>query len=378
MEDIIKRKFSVSLIITFLFFFGIITGKTLAVSEFTNVSITPEGIISWNAVDEANLYWIGIDHGYVPSEDIESNIASRIGSTAVVKEVNITANKDGVKIAEWKGLVKYDGTIYTIPQFWTVKFIGNNNSLHKEKIVLDGAKVEQPEDPCETSCTFMGWYKDSNLKNKFDFNTKITKDTILYARWNNIYYEQFTDVSSESWYHNAVKYVYENNIIKGYNVYTFGPKDKITRGMVVTIIYRMEGEPKIDSNTPTFLDVQDSSKYYYKAIRWAAANKIVNGYNDGRFGPTDYIQRQDLAVILNSYAKYCGKDVSKTSDLKGFKDAKAVSSYAVNQMKWAVGTGVITGNDNKKTGERTLDPRGSTTRAEAAAMMEKYCKKIGR
>jgi len=187
----------------------------------------------------------------------------------------------------------------------------------------------------------------------------------------------FKDVKKESWYYNAVKYVYKNDIIKGYNDTTFAPNDNLTRGMMVTILYRMEGEPKI-SGTPTFPDVQDSKKYYYKAVKWATDNKIVNGYENGNFGPNDNIQRQQLAVILNKYAKYKGKDVSKTDDLKGFTDSNKISSYAVSQMKWAVGAGVISGNDNKQTGERTLNPKGEATRAEVAAMMEKYCKNVGR
>jgi len=187
----------------------------------------------------------------------------------------------------------------------------------------------------------------------------------------------FKDVKKGSWYYNAVKYVFENNIIKGYNDITFAPNDKLTRGMMVTILYRMEGEPKTIGK-PTFPDVQDSSKYYYKAVKWATDNKIVNGYSNGKFGPNDNLQRQQLAVILNKYAQYKGKDVSKTNDLKEFADTKQISSYAVKQMKWAVGAGVISGNDNKQTGEKTLNPKGEATRAEVSAMMEKYCKNIDR
>jgi len=186
----------------------------------------------------------------------------------------------------------------------------------------------------------------------------------------------FKDVSETAWYHNAVKYVYENNIIKGYNDTTFAPNDKVTRGMLVTILYRMEGEPKV-SGKPKFPDVQDSSKYYYKAVKWATDKQIVSGYSNGKFGPTDNIQRQQLAVILNKYAQYKGKDVSKTNNLKEYTDNSKISSYAINQMKWAVGAGVISGNENKQTGEKTLNPKGEATRAEVAAMMEKYCKNIG-
>jgi len=182
----------------------------------------------------------------------------------------------------------------------------------------------------------------------------------------------FTDVYKGKWYCNAIEYVYKNNIMKGYSDTIFAPNDKVTRGMLVTILYRMEGEPSV-SGKNKFPDVQDSTKYYYKAVKWASDNKLVNGYDNGNFGPTDDIQRQQLAVILNKYAKYKGKATTQTNDLKSYKDTDKISSYAVNQMKWAVGAKVITGNS-----DGTLNPKGEATRAEVAAMMEKYCKNVGR
>lgn len=182
----------------------------------------------------------------------------------------------------------------------------------------------------------------------------------------------FKDVDSNDWYYNAVEYVYKNNIITGYNKTTFAPNDKLTRGMLVTIIYRMEGSKAV-SGTPKFPDVKDSSQYYFKAVKWATDNNIISGYDNGKFGPNDNITREQLAVILNRYAKFKGKDVSAYNNLSSFKDRSDVSDYATKQMKWAVGAGVITGNSNG-----TLKPQGEATRAEAAAMLEKYCKKVGR
>jgi len=206
----------------------------------------------------------------------------------------------------------------------------------------------------------------ANTPWKAQSSTKIISPSIL----------NFKDINTNSWYFSAVNFAFLNNILKGYNDTTFAPNDKLTRGMLVTILYRMEGEPAI-SGKPKFPDVQDSKKYYYKAVKWATDNEIVNGYNNGNFGPTDNIQRQQLAVILNKYAKYKGKDVSKSDDLKSFTDSSQISSYAIKQVKWAVGAGVITGNQDKKTGERTLNPKGDATRAEVAAMMQKYCKNVG-
>ncbi len=159
--------------------------------------------------------------------------------------------------------------------------------------------------------------------------------------------------------------------MSGLNGSTFGPTNKLTRGMMVTILYKMEGSPKVTAAS-NFTDVKDSSKYYYKPAIWAAEKKIVSGYNDGRFGPSDNITREQLAIILYKYAKYKKKDVSKTTELTAFSDSNKVASYALKQVKWAVASGVITGSNGK------LNPKGNATRAEVAAMMEKYCKKVGK
>ena len=113
----------------------------------------------------------------------------------------------------------------------------------------------------------------------------------------------FEDVYIDDWYSSAVEYSYKNGIIKGYNDTTFAPNDKLTRGMLVTILYRMEGERAIQGE-PKFPDVKDSKQYYFKAVKWATDNNIVSGYDTGYFGPNDNITREQLAVILNKYAKY--------------------------------------------------------------------------
>ena len=182
----------------------------------------------------------------------------------------------------------------------------------------------------------------------------------------------FKDVKKGDWFYNAVEYVYTNNIIKGYDTTTFAPNDQLTRGMMVTILHRMEGSPAVSGNTK-FSDVQNSKYYYYNAVKWASDKGIVTGYDNGKFGPDDNITREQLAVILCKYAKYKGKNITQTNDLRAFSDRSKVSKYALAQMKWAVGSGVITGNKDK-----TLKPQGNATRAEVSAMLEKYCRKIGR
>ena len=181
----------------------------------------------------------------------------------------------------------------------------------------------------------------------------------------------FTDVNENYWFYTAVKYNYENKMILGLNDTTFAPNKTLTRAMLVTILHRMEGMP-YQAGVSKFPDVQDTTAYYYVAVKWATANNIVSGYDNGNFGPNDPITREQLAVILNQYCKYKGKYKAVTADLNQFKDANKISSFAKWGMNWAVGSGVITGNAETK----TLNPQGTATRAETASMLYKYCLNI--
>ena len=180
----------------------------------------------------------------------------------------------------------------------------------------------------------------------------------------------FYDVDADSWYYSAVKYNYDKGMIKGLNDIIFAPEQKLTRAMLVTILYRMEKYPKVTA-TSKFMDVKDKNEWYYKAVVWATEKGIVHGYENGNFGANDNITREQLAVILNHYAKYKGKNYTKTTDISNFKDSSKVSSWALSQVKWAVASKVITGNENG-----TLNPTGTATRAEAASMLYKYCMKV--
>ena len=182
----------------------------------------------------------------------------------------------------------------------------------------------------------------------------------------------FKDVSEDVWYYNSVKYCYENGIIMGTTDTTFSPNTNVTRGNLVTILWRMEGSPKVSGNI-SFPDVK-TSDYYYEAVKWAEKTGVVHGYDTGKFGPNNYISREQLATILNNYAKYKKKDTSKKADLSTFTDNKKISSYAKEGVAWAVGNKVMSG---KNEGTR-VDPQGKATRAEAAAMIQNYCYNVGR
>ena len=173
----------------------------------------------------------------------------------------------------------------------------------------------------------------------------------------------FNDVAYTSWYYDAVKFVYDKGIMDGVSYYKFAPDATITRGMVVTMLWRMAGEPY--EAAAGFTDVA-SGRYYSTAVAWAAKNGIVEGMTSTTFAPNQAITREQLASILYRYAKWLGFS-GAGSDISGYTDAGKVSSYAYDAMCWAVRTGVVTGSS-----ARVLDPQGTASRAAAAQMFMNF------
>lgn len=157
--------------------------------------------------------------------------------------------------------------------------------------------------------------------------------------------------------------------MKGESDTEFGPYLAITRGMIVTILYRLEGEPVVPVSC-SFEDVADGA-YYEDTVAWAEANDVVEGYGDGSFGPNDIITREQMATILYRYAAYRDYEVSGTSDLSKFVDAEKISGYAMDAMSWSNAHGLINGR-----GYGVLDPQGSTLRCEVAAMLHRFCNAV--
>jgi uncharacterized protein (DUF2147 family) len=175
-------------------------------------------------------------------------------------------------------------------------------------------------------------------------------------------------VNEGNWKYEAVKYVYENGYMTGTGDTTFDPDKPLTRGMVVTVLYRMAGSPDI-TYTGTYSDVK-AGKYYAKAVAWAAKNGIATGYSDGTFGAEKNISRQELAKMICQFAKLQGYETTETTDISGYVDYSKVSGYASKYMQWAVATNLISGK--KKSGTYYLDPKGEATRAECAAILQRY------
>lgn len=179
----------------------------------------------------------------------------------------------------------------------------------------------------------------------------------------------FSDVSEYAWYVTAVKYVYNNGLMKGVSNTRFDPTGRITRGMLVTILYRMENEPKVWNVCP-FTDVK-ATDYYLDPIRWASSERIINGYGNGRFGPDDTLTREQLAIILYNYSVYRGVNVNKAASLDGFVDSQKTSGAGYRALQWACAEKLIQG-----TGSTTLSPTERALRAQVAVILMRYCTNI--
>ena len=220
--------------------------------------------------------------------------------------------------------------------------------------------------------TFIGWYTERSLINKVS-GVYLTKDMTVYAGWRvdenpNTGANPFTDVSEKDWFYGDVMFVYENGLMLGTSKTLFSPHGTATRGMMATILWRMEGSPAPKGKN-SFTDVE-AGKWYADAITWTAENSIFAGYGKDKFGPDDPITREQLAAIFYRYADYKGYDLTVKGNLDKFRDADKITDYAKTAMQWAVGSGLVKGKSGN-----LLDPQGTATRAEIAAMLHRFIEK---
>ena len=180
----------------------------------------------------------------------------------------------------------------------------------------------------------------------------------------------FHDVTEGDWFYDAVRYAYETGLMDGVGDNLFAPNSQTTRAQLVTILYRLEGEPEV-SGTSGFTDVE-AGTWYADAVAWAAENGIVNGVNDTEFAPGDDLTRQQLVTILYRYAESKGYDVSASADLSGYPDAGQVQDYAQPAMAWAVAEGIVEGVDGN------LNPAGNATRAQIATILMRFCEGVAK
>ncbi len=264
---------------------------------------------------------------------------------------------------------------------YTVKFEANGGSEVKSISARRSNTIEEPTAPTKEGYAFAGWYKDEELTIGFDFETTvIIADITLYAKWtkngeeegsedaSELPQSQFADINAGDWYFDAVQFVTDNKLMNGISASEFAPNALLTRAMLVTILYRNEGEPEVAENTE-FTDIEEDF-YYVNPVIWAKANGIVNGVTDTKFAPDDNITREQIAAIIYRYAQYKGMDaVNMAENLSSFADSDEISEYAVSALNWAVGCGLINGRTSS-----TLNPQDNATRAEIATILQRFLK----
>ena len=272
---------------------------------------------------------------------------------------------------------------------WSITYVTDGGTINGEypTTYTKGTVTVLPTDVTKPGYTFLGWFTayTGGVQVK-QIEATETGDKTFYARWHKTVLPPppvtpgtpvtparpaapvglpFADVSGSDWFYNDVRYVYEKGIMDGTGADRFSPNAPLTRAMIVTILYRMAGSPSV-SGSSDFTDVA-AGKWFAKAVAWAAANGIVNGYGDSLFGPNDPVTREQLAAILYRYAVYGGMTaVTLEENLGSFADTAQLSAYAIQAMNWAVGQGLINGSGSN------LVPKAQATRAQVAAIIHRY------
>lgn len=191
----------------------------------------------------------------------------------------------------------------------------------------------------------------------------VTRETTVSAVFCKI--PPFTDILHDDWFYVGVRYAYNNSLFQGMSETEFSPELAMNRAMLVTVLYRMEGQPKV-AFSDNFSDVKNGM-WYTDAIAWASENNIAAGYGDGIFAPNDFITREQMAVMLHRYTTGKGKVSDEGTETLNYTDVSEISDYALKAVKWAVSEGLIKGNT-----ETTINPLGKATRAEVATILMRY------
>ncbi|MBR2742479.1 MAG: S-layer homology domain-containing protein [Clostridia bacterium] len=246
-----------------------------------------------------------------------------------------------------------------------------DGGIAMDSVVVSGGKVDLSKYvPVRDGYEFDGWYSDKELTKPITAPITISSNTTVYAKWTEKTEPSgglpFVDVSEGQWFYGDVKYVYENGLMVGTDETHFSPDLKTTRGMIVTVLYRLAGSPEVTGECP-FDDV-GSLSYCRDAVTWAAENGVVTGYNEKTFGPDDTITREQMATIIYRYVKLSGGGFEGAWSMRlDFDDAGDISDWAFEAVSWCCMNGIITGMD-----ENTLNPQGSATRAQTAAILHRF------
>ena len=322
-------------------------------SEFT--APASDGLTRPDGNTENYFKWLGSDGNlYAPGESVSANVTK------------LTAKFAG-------GSGGGGGSRKPSVTYYTLHFETNGGSAITDMREASNTRISLTKYvPTRQGHTFNGWYSDRSLTNQVS-EVSLTKNMTVYAGWRadenpDIVVNPFTDVSEKDWFYNDAMFVYKNGLMLGTSKTLLSPHGTVTRGMMATILWRMEGSlaPKGENS---FTDVE-AGRWYADAITWTAENGIFAGYSKDKFGPDDPITREQLTAIFYRYADYKGYKLTITGNLDKFEDADKITDYAKTVMQWAVGNGLIKGKS-----ENLLDPQGTATRAEISAMLHRFVEK---
>jgi uncharacterized repeat protein (TIGR02543 family) len=250
----------------------------------------------------------------------------------------------------------------------SVTFEANGGSAVASQSVESGKKAAKPEDPIKEGFTFSGWFMDSSAKISYDFDAIVTGNLKLYAGWAAKPQVQtlFTDVPKDTWYSDAVKYVSDLGLMIGTAEDKFAPTSTLTRGMIVTILYRLQGEPDIIGIDNPFNDIPNDA-WFADAVKWGVANNIVLGYGNGKFGPNDPVTKEQLAVLLYRVQQSSEQIPPDILMDKEYRDEDKISGWAKN----AVNTLTIQGLFHDIPGVG-FNPQTPAIRAEVASVLYRF------
>ena len=314
-----------------------------------------DGLTRPDGNTENYFKWLGSDGNlYAPGESVSADVTK------------LTAKFAGGSSGSGGG----GGSRKPSVTYYTLHFETNGGSAITDMREENNTRISLTKYvPTRQGHTFIGWYSDHNLTNQVS-EVSLTKNMTVYAGWRadetpDTVANPFTDVFEKDWFYDDAMFVYKNGLMLGTSKTLFSPHGTVTRGMMATILWRMEGSlaPKGENS---FTDVE-AGMWYADAITWTTENGIFAGYSKDKFGPDDPITREQLTAIFYRYADYKGYKLTVTENLDKFEDADKITDYAKMVMQWAVGNGLIKGKS-----ENLLDPQGTATRAEISAMLHRF------
>ena len=358
--------------------------------------------------------WNAIDYAVNVSSSDGGTASASKGTANAGNSVTLTATPDeGYQFKKWEvtpGSVSIQNNSFTMPASNVeIKAIfekkpnsgggsggGSGRTYHKMTFETNGGSTIRGlsaargdvidltrYDPTREGYEFIGWFADAALTQKIT-EIKLTGNVTVYAGWREIepvdpetpiepenpeISNPFADVREENWFYDDVLFAYEQRILSGMSADTFAPQAASTRAQIAAIFYRMDGSPAVEGSN-SFADVAQSA-WFYDAVTWAEQNGILNGYGNGSFGANDSVTREQLAAIFYRYAQFKGLDMKNAGDLEAFADKNDASDWAQTALAWAVENGILSGK-----GDNRLDPEGTATRAELAAMLHRFAENI--